>query len=346
MNANKELSKQDRWLAAEYALGVLNQTQMKRAEKLFETNRDFRSEVEGWNNQLSLLLDDVGEKHPPAAVWNKIEKAITPPRAAASQNDGSVGFWKMLTALMSTAAVGCFALLMYTTGGDFAGKEVNGLRADLDNANKDRTRLETELNSKQSEIASLETKFETLSQQSAAAQEQLSDTRAALASAESEATSVNAELAENQQALSNAQAQIATVTSQFEASQQEIAQMRDAIEKSMPLVASLTQSGDAPAFVAQYDPLKQALLIRTSVSDTDEKVPEIWLIPDQGDRKGEVLSLGVMDEAAPDTLKIADDFLPLIGEGGTLAITMEPPGGAPNGVATGPVIALGMLQAL
>ncbi|MEL7428604.1 MAG: anti-sigma factor, partial [Pseudomonadota bacterium] len=69
--------------------------------------------------------------------------------------------------------------------------------------------------------------------------------------------------------------------------------------------------------------------IRTSVADADEKVPEIWLIPDQGDRKGEVLSLGVMDENAPDVVQITEEFLPLIGEGGTLAITMEPPGGAP-----------------
>jgi len=68
------------------------------------------------------------------------------------------------------------------------------------------------------------------------------------------------------------------------------------------------------------------------------------LIPAEGDRKGEVLSLGVMDEKAPDEVKITDDFIQLIGEGGTLAITMEPAGGSPTGVATGPVIALGKLQ--
>jgi anti-sigma-K factor RskA len=124
----------------------------------------------------------------------------------------------------------------------------------------------------------------------------------------------------------------------------EVANLRQQYESSRPLVASLTQSGDAPAFVAQYDPLKKALLIKTALEDEDEKVPEIWLIPAQGERKGEVLSLGVMDEKAPDEVKITDEFIKLIGEGGTLAITMEPAGGSPTGVATGPVIALGKLQ--
>ena len=119
-----------------------------------------------------------------------------------------------------------------------------------------------------------------------------------------------------------------------------------ALREAQPLVASLSENGDAPAFVAQYDPVKKSLLIRTSIEDENEKVPEIWLIPAQGDREGEVLSLGVMQEDRPDQLLIADDLVSAIGEGGTLAITMEPPGGAPNGVATGPIIALGKLLAL
>jgi len=154
----------------------------------------------------------------------------------------------------------------------------------------------------------------------------------------------NAAFAEARDRSSALEAELSDTTTSLEIAKAEVNDLRQQFETTRPLVASLTQSGDAPAFVAQYDPLKKALLIKTALEDTDEKVPEIWLIPAQGERKGEVLSLGVMDENAPDEVKITDDFIQLIGEGGTLAITMEPAGGSPTGVATGPVIALGKLQ--
>ena len=90
--------------------------------------------------------------------------------------------------------------------------------------------------------------------------------------------------------------------------------------------------------------MREALLIRSAVPDSDEKVPELWLIPNEGEQKGNALSMGVLDENAPNVLSVDAKLLPLIRDGGTLAITMEPEGGAPEGVATGPVIALGTLQ--
>lgn len=298
MTMNEKMTDQDRWLAAEYALGVLSAGDMARAEKKMEQDRAFRDAVDGWNNQLSPLLDEVEDVKPPRMVWNNIESKIAPAVATEGARSGSSeGFWKLMTAFTSTAAIACFGLLMVTTGGDFSGQKVKTLQSEL-----------------------------------AAAREAGSASEVALSSARSELDSLTAELS--------------TVREELEVSTSQLAAVQQQIDEAQPLVASLTQSGDAPAFVAQYDPLKKALLIRTTVQDTDEKVPEIWLIPDQGDRKGEVLSLGVMSEDEPETVRITEDFLPLIGEGGTLAITMEPPGGAPDGVATGPVIALGKLQAL
>lgn len=317
------LTDQDRWLAAELALGVLRGEDMRRAQKRFEDDLSFRHAVEGWQNQLSPMLDEVGDVVPPEAVWKKISDEIAPLQSAPQE--GGIGFWKLLTALSSTVAVGCFALLMYVTGGDFSGQEVRGLKTELAAAQSRVADGEARLDESAQQLASLEQELAQAIELGQSDAQALAEARAALSSAESEITLVQQELAESRVAL---------------------ADVREQISRSQPLVASLTQSGDAPAFVAQYDPLKQALLIRTSVADEDEKVPEIWLIPDQGDRKGEVLSLGVMDESAPDTVRISDELVPLIGAGGTLAITMEPPGGAPNGVATGPVIALGKLQAL
>ena len=305
MTMNENMTDQERWLAAEYALGVLGTADMARAEKRMQEDRAFREAVEGWNNQLSPLLDEVDDVRPPRMVWSGIEDKIAPAAVATSSASGSSeGFWKLMTAFMSTAAVACFGLLMFTTGGDFTGQKLKA--------------VETELAAVQTELES--------------ARDAGSASEVALQSVREELDTLTGELNSTRDALSVSNDQLAAV-------QQQIAD-------AQPLVASLTQSGDAPAFVAQYDPLKKALLIRTTVQDTDEKVPEIWLIPDQGDRKGEVLSLGVMSENEPETVQITDDFLPLIGEGGTLAITMEPPGGAPDGVATGPVIALGKLQAL
>jgi len=116
--------------------------------------------------------------------------------------------------------------------------------------------------------------------------------------------------------------------------------------QGVPIVASLNADGSLPAFVAQYSPTQQALFIRTAREDSDELVPEVWLIPSEGARKGEAISLGVMDEKQPDTLKLVPELARLVKAGGTLAITMEPAGGAPNGVATSAPIAVGQLQSL
>ncbi len=320
MSKNEKLNDQDRWLAAEYALGVLTRSQMNRAAKRVESDQAFRGDVESWQAQLSPILEDVEEIKPPAAVWQSIDNRLFEPVSVTSPSTGAQtgsGFWKLMTALTSTVAVACFAVLMFATGGDITGRgleqaqqEIAVRRTKSTQSESELVQAREELNTAALRLADLERQNETSGEALDGLQRELSETRDAL-----------------------------------EAANQEVASVRQQVLASKPLVASLTQSGDAPAFVAQYDPLKKALLIRTAVEDTDEKVPEVWLIPAQGDRKGEVLSLGVMDEAAPDTLPISDDFVSLIGEGGTLAITMEPVGGAPNGVATGPVIALGQLQA-
>lgn len=310
MNTDRKLSDNESWLAAEYALGVLGRDDMQKAGKLCETDRAFRAAVEGWQSQLEPLLDEVDEVAPPPKVWTRIQGVVSPAEIKVARETGN-GFWKLLTAFSSTVAVGCFALLMYSTGGDFTGSQ--------------RTSLTEQLAAAQAKVETAQTQLAELASADDANRQALSESRDALASAEAEMEALQSEL---------------------QLSRTELASVMEQIDGAQPLVASLTQTGDEPAFVAQYDPLRKALLIRTSVADADDKVPEIWLIPDQGDRKGEVLSLGVMDENAPDVVQITEEFLPLIGEGGTLAITMEPPGGAPNGVATGPVIALGKLQAL
>ncbi|MEH6417769.1 anti-sigma factor [Pseudomonas sp. CGJS7] len=71
--------------------------------------------------------------------------------------------------------------------------------------------------------------------------------------------------------------------------------------------------------------------------DTQGRVAELWLIP-----KGEApRSLGLISTEWADSVGIPADALGKLAAGATLAITLEPPGGAPHGAPTGPIIAKG-----
>ena len=276
MSKKEKLNDEDRWLAAEYALGVLSGSRMKQAEKRTESDAEFRDDVESWHAQLSPLLDEVDETAPSAAVWKSIDARLFEPvqvQPGVKDAADTSGFWKLMTALTSTVAIASFAVLMFATGGDITGRQMEQTRQ---------------------ELASLQSKSAASVSALENAQEELNAAALRLADLERQAEQSDGEI-------ETARQELETTRQALAAANQEIASVRQEVLASRPLVASLTQSGDAPAFVAQYDPLKKALLIRTGVEDTDEKVPEVWLIPAQGERKGEVLSLGVMDEAAPDT---------------------------------------------
>ncbi|MEO0327354.1 MAG: anti-sigma factor [Pseudomonadota bacterium] len=351
MSKKLKPTNEDGWLAAEYALGVLDSKARADAARRIEKDPQFRQSVEGWNDQLLPLLDEVEEKVPSSSVWNNIANQTAPSQSRQGVVASGLGVWKLLTALSSTAAIACVGLLFYATGGDFTGQGSRILKQELASANSQIASGDAELTAAR---ASLETvvaerdsllgRFEEQAAAFAQADEALAGAREQVASLITQRNEAM-ELADVQgEALEDIQVQFAEAKEALKSAEIRYVQLQDTVSKARPLVASLTQSGDLPSFVAQYDPLKKALFIRTELADEDEKVPEIWLIPAQGEKKGEVLSLGTMNEKAPDQLLIEDDFVPLIGEGGTLAITMEPVGGAPNGVATGPIIALGNFQ--
>lgn len=366
------LSDKENWLAAEYALGVLDEKAKAKAESKYENKIAFRHTVDEWHIQFEPFLDDVAEIMPNKTVWKNIDLAIN--GGANSQADNPIGLWKLMTALASTTAVAAIGALMFITGGDFTGQQVKSLEQELASAkttietvNQQAVSTKTQLLENTTKLTQTETVVEQTRAQLATVQNELSQTNDQLAVAQSELVQKNEQLALAQNDLSQKTTELASTTdnandtlnqlastkdelastrNQLASAQAEVSEIRRAIDESKPLVASLSQSGDAPAFIAQYDPLKGSLLIRTAIEDETEKVPEIWLIPSGGPREGDVLSLGVMNENAPEEVKLGEEFSPLLTEGGTLAITMEPPGGAPEGIPTGPIIALGKLQAL
>ncbi len=97
-----------------------------------------------------------------------------------------------------------------------------------------------------------------------------------------------------------------------------------------PLIATLTGEGQALAVAASFDAGRGELTVARAAGPAAEPGTdyELWLIPE-----GEApISIGLVREGE---LKIPVADLPA---GTTLAITLEPEGGSPTGVATGPLL--------
>ncbi len=113
--------------------------------------------------------------------------------------------------------------------------------------------------------------------------------------------------------------------------------------KPRPLVAMLTPTGNAPAFMARFDPETRSLVIRAStINAAETRVAELWLIPGDGIPR----SLGLLDDEGRGRLKLSDINQAVFSADATLAISLEPAGGSPTGAPTGPVIATGKLALL
>lgn len=111
-----------------------------------------------------------------------------------------------------------------------------------------------------------------------------------------------------------------------------------------PLYAVLGTPEDTRRALVIYDPGERSISFRpVSTGNDAERVPELWLVAEEG---ATPLSLGVLSPDGPDRLIIPEPLAAQTGEGALLVITMEPPGGAPGGVATGPAVAIGALGPL
>ena len=114
-----------------------------------------------------------------------------------------------------------------------------------------------------------------------------------------------------------------------------------------PVVVLLQSTGSdatlAGGIVASFSGDGRALVTRTltPVALTTDRVLELWSVPPQGNPR----SLGLI--SANGATVLARDKLPAtVLKGGTaaLAVSVEPPGGSPTGVPTGPVVFAGKLQ--
>lgn len=109
-------------------------------------------------------------------------------------------------------------------------------------------------------------------------------------------------------------------------------------------VSTLLRDDGKPGWLASVDAKAGTVLMVPVPAGADAKgrVPELWLIPPGETPK----SLGLVSIDRSHTVKVPDALRDALAKGALLAITLEPPGGAPQGVATGPIIAKGDIVTL
>lgn len=109
-------------------------------------------------------------------------------------------------------------------------------------------------------------------------------------------------------------------------------------------VTTLVRDDGSTGWLASVDVAEGSVLMVPvpGPADPQGRVPELWLIP-----PGEApRSLGLVSIDSSHTVAVPADIRRALAVGSTLAITLEPKGGAPDGVATGPVIVKGDIRAI
>lgn len=108
-----------------------------------------------------------------------------------------------------------------------------------------------------------------------------------------------------------------------------------------PLVASLADDQKALKLVASWDPERKLMVIGAAGLASDATHShELWVIPADGTPR----SLGTMPDRAQARIELTPEVAAFLSNGATIAVSVEPRGGSPTGLPTGPVIASGTLQ--
>lgn len=108
-----------------------------------------------------------------------------------------------------------------------------------------------------------------------------------------------------------------------------------------PMLAKLDVAGSQASFVAAVDPSQHGLtIIPAAVAKVDQHSLQLWLIAADGKPR----SLGLIEAAKPVHIRLPAQLV--LAPDNALAVSVEPPGGSPTGLPTGPVIASGKLTNL
>lgn len=117
-----------------------------------------------------------------------------------------------------------------------------------------------------------------------------------------------------------------------------------AAEPATRPVTPLLHDDGSPGWLASVDPAQGKVLMVPvpAAADAAGRAPELWLIPAGGAPR----SLGLVSIDRAHTVTVPDALRDALVNGSVLAVTLEPPTGAPQGVPTGPIIAKGDIATL
>ena len=109
------------------------------------------------------------------------------------------------------------------------------------------------------------------------------------------------------------------------------------------LVAVLTAADGRPVWLVSAAADEAALGARQLADSLQPgRVPELWLLPAGATRP---VSLGLLDPVGANRRSLEGLPADAIGVGALLEVSLEPPGGSPTGLPTGPVVSKGFLVA-
>jgi anti-sigma-K factor RskA len=291
-------------LAAEYALGTLRGAARRRFERLLAADRSLRDLVQDWELRLNLLAESAPAVAPPDRVWQRIEQRLGPAlvrESAVSRWWNSLGFWRGASLLAAGAAA---ALALFIV------MRPPGVRPDQVAALDQR-------------LAGIEGKLAA----AAATPDRISALDERLARIESGTTG-----------LAQTPAELSALTKRLASIENRI----NTIEPAPSHVAFLTDKDKRPMMEAQIDVVDGRLVLRLNLSlysDTANKTLEVWMVPPDG---GAPQSIGFFPSGKGGTAAVL--VLPpeiakaLAGSASALAVSLEPAGGSPTGLPTGPVL--------
>jgi anti-sigma-K factor RskA len=109
-------------------------------------------------------------------------------------------------------------------------------------------------------------------------------------------------------------------------------------------VTTLAHDDGTPGWLASVDRDHGKVLMVPvpTAGDAEGRVAELWVIADGA----APASLGIVSNDHSHTVEVPDALRAALVDGSLLAVTLEPQGGAPGGVPTGPIIAKGDIRQL
>jgi anti-sigma-K factor RskA len=107
-----------------------------------------------------------------------------------------------------------------------------------------------------------------------------------------------------------------------------------------PLIAAIAPTGKGAPIAVAYDPASGVVRVAGGIDVPAGRSAEVWAIRGTDTPK----SLGVMPAAAEAEMIVPDALRAAMAADTVLAISIEPVGGSPTGLPTGPVVASGKLS--